>query len=390
MIYLLYVASGYLIITSFILLRNRQNFTSLSPAERITFTAESPKVSLCIPARNEESNIRRCVETALDQRYPHLEVLVLDDQSTDKTGAILSSLKQNHPRSENLVLLKGKPKPADWLGKPWACQQLAEAAEGEILIFADADTWFEKQTVGRVVRTMGRDVVDMVTVWPRQVLGSFWEKMLIPLVYYALLSLLPVHYVFRAPRWMPPFLYSRVTPLFAAACGQFMAFKANSYHKIGGHQSVKSQVVEDVALAKKIKSAGLSMRMYYGSRAVGCRMYRSEKEIREGFRKNFLAGFGYRLPFFGLMGLLHLLVYVYPFVMLAWAISAGSVAIFMWAGIPVLLILAHRFLLARWFGWNPLYGLLHPVSVLWFQLLAVISAKDYLGDSSVTWKGRSI
>lgn len=390
MIYLLYIATGYLILTSFILLRNRLNFTSLSRAGGLRFTDDSHKVSICIPARNEERNIKKCVESALNQSYPNMEVLVLDDNSTDQTGDILSSIKRNHSNASNLICLKGKPKPDDWLGKPWACQQLAEAADGDILIFADADTWFTKETVGQVVRTMGRDVVDMLTVWPRQELASFWEKMLIPLVYYALLSLLPVHYVSRAPRWMPSFLHKKYAPLFAAACGQFMAFKAKAYHNIGGHQSVKNNIVDDVGLAKEIKTAGLSMRMYYGSRAIACRMYRSEKEIRDGFRKNFLAGFGYNLFLFVLMGVLHLLVYVCPFITFFWALMMGSPRLLIWSAIPVALILFHRFLLARWFGWNFIYGIVHPVSVLWFQVLGFISARDYLIDNRTTWKGRPV
>lgn len=390
MIYLLYIATGYLVITSVILLRNRLHFSALSSPKESRYLADAPRISICIPARNEERNIQKCITSALDQDYPNLEVLVLDDHSTDNTGEILSSIKGNHPRRNRLTLLQGNPKPDDWLGKPWACQQLGEAAEGDILVFADADTWFERQTAARVVRTMGRDVVDMLTVWPRQQLGSFWEKMLIPLVYYALLSLLPVQYVYRKPRWMPTFLKKKFAPLFAAACGQFMAFKKKVYDKIGGHQSVKSEVLDDVKLAKRIKSAGFTMRMYYGSKAVACRMYRSEEEIRGGFRKNFLAGFGYNLPVFILTGLLHVIVFLVPAIILPISVTMGNTMLLIWSAMPVALMLIHRFLMARWFGWQARYGLLHPVSVLWFQWLSLIVISDYLNDRDVQWKGREL
>ncbi|MDZ7694165.1 MAG: glycosyltransferase family 2 protein [Balneolaceae bacterium] len=390
MIYLMYVACGYLLLTSVILLRNRLNFTSLSNAEPFRFVDDSRKVSICVPARNEERNIEQCIRSALNQTYPNLEVLVLDDHSTDRTSPILQELKKNHPNGDKLILLKGKPKPDDWLGKPWACQQLGEAAEGHILIFADADTWFEKDTVARVVRTMGRDVVDMLTVWPRQKLKSFWEKMLIPLVYYALFSLLPVHYVYRAPRWMPSFLRQKFGPLFVAACGQFMVFKEKTYRAIGGHQSVKQKVVDDVKLAKKIKSAGFKMRMYYGSDSVACRMYRSHKEIKNGFRKNFLAGFGYNLFLFLLMGLLHLAVYVLPTFTFIWSLANLNYSLVAWSLLPILLMLFHRFLTARWFGWNPAWGLLHPISVLWFEWLGFLTVRDYLTNKHTTWKSREI
>ncbi|MDR8391820.1 glycosyltransferase family 2 protein [Aliifodinibius sp. S!AR15-10] len=371
-------------------MRNRLNFTSLSPAGETRFTDDSPKVSICVPARNEEQNIERSIRSALNQKYEKVEVLVLDDHSTDDTGEILASLKQDQSISDRLVLLRGKPKPDDWLGKPWACQQLGEAADGDIIIFADADTWFDSDTAGRVVRTMGRDVLDMLTVWPRQVLGTFWEKMLIPLVYYALLSLLPVHYVFRSPRWMPPFLWDKFSPLFAAACGQFIAFKRAAYQEVGGHQSVKQKVVDDVELAKKIKLKSYSMRMYYGSQAISCRMYRSNSEIWQGFRKNFLAGFGNNLFLFGLMGLIHLIVYIIPPVLFIGALFSAATGILAWSASAIFLAFSHRFLMARWFAWSYWYGFLHPFSVLWFQVLGITAVKDYLTKTKTEWKGRPV
>ncbi|MDX1619076.1 MAG: glycosyltransferase family 2 protein, partial [Balneolaceae bacterium] len=282
MTYLLYFSIVFLAFATLILLRNRFNFTPLRTAadSSRTFTDQSPRVSICIPARNEEDTIERCVESALNQTYPNVEVLVMDDRSTDRTGPILSALAEHHPY--RFRPFRSLPKPDDWMGKSWACHQLAGKANGDILIFIDADTWLARETAARVVRTMGHDVVDFLTVWPRQILKSFWERMLIPLMYYALISLLPVHYVYRAPRWMPPVLRKRFLPYFTAACGQFMAFKRDAYRAIGGHESVKSEVVEDVALARKIRKSGFDMRMYYGSGSVACRMYRSGSDIRSG------------------------------------------------------------------------------------------------------------
>ncbi len=149
-------------------------------------------------------------------------------------------------------------------------------------------------------------------------------------------------------------------------------------------------MVDDVALAKRVKSAGFTMRMYYGSRAVACRMYHTEKEIREGFRKNFLAGFGYNLPLFIMAGLLHLVAYLVPPIIFPIAIITGSLQLLLWSAIPVALMLLHRFLMARWFGWQVRYGFLHPVSVLWFQWLGVTVIRDYLNDRAVQWKGREL
>lgn len=388
MIYLLYIAAGYLFVTSWIYFLNRKDFGPLLPAQKNTFDEQAPYVSICIPARNEEDVIRRCLESALIQNYPNFEVLVLDDESSDRTPQILQELKNSRPHT--LKTLQGKPKPKDWLGKPWACQQLAEEASGSILIFIDADTWLDKNMVPNIVRTMGHDVIDFLTIWPKQQLVTFWEKTVIPLVYYALLTLLPARYVYKTPAWIPEMLKPIVSPLFAAACGQCMAFKKIAYQSIGGHESVKDEVVEDVALAKKVKERGLKMKMYHGDSSISCRMYTSRDELKEGFSKNFLAGFNYNIPAFLLMAVLHLVVFVLPFIVLPVGIIAQNLALSLLSGFCISVILIHRIILARWFEWKSRYALLHPIAVLWFQKLGAELVFNRLSGKKSSWKGRSV
>lgn len=385
---LLYIALGYLAITTAILLLNRKDFRPLLPAHKNIYEQEVPLVSICIPARNEEAVIERCVRSALRQNYPNLEVLVLDDESTDRTADILQHIKGE--TSIPLVLPNSKPKPHNWLGKPWACQQLADHARGNILLFIDADTWLEKNMVAKVVRTMGHDVIDFLTVWPQQQLNSFWEKTILPLVYYALLTLLPSRFVHKAPKWIPKILEPLVRPMFAAACGQCMAFKRSAYESINGHFSVKDQVVEDVALARRIKKAGLSMKMYHGQSSISCRMYTSAQEIRDGFSKNFLAGFDHNIPLFAMMALLHLVVFVLPFILLPIALLKGYWLVALLSGLAVVFVISHRLLLAAWFNWSYLYSFLHPLGVLWFQKLGLASVVSYYRGESSTWKGRKV
>ena len=388
MIYLLYIALGYLAVTTFVMLWNRKTFSTLRSLENYVLPTDTPKVSICIPARNEEHNIERCIRSALNQKYPELEVLVLDDESTDDTTRILYDLKEEYPYE--LILLSGKPKPEDWLGKPWACQQLGEAASGDIIIFIDADVWLHPNTITRTVRTMGGDVLDFLTVWPQQKLESFWEKTVVPLVYYALTTLLPFAYVKKSPKWIPTRLREESAPLFAAACGQFMAFKRSAYDKIGGHQSVKNKIVEDVELAKNIKAKGLIMDMYNGIGSVHCRMYQSQDELFEGFRKNFLAGFGYNIPLFIGMGLLHVIVFVLPYLSLAYGLLTDTTLISILSALVILIVLLQRILLSKWFNWNPLYSLTHVLGVGWFQRLGITSLQDYFGNEKASWKGREV
>lgn len=388
MIYLLYIAAGYLLITSFIFFLNRRDFKPLLPAPKNIYDDRAPLVSICIPARNEETVIKRCVESVLKQDYPNLEVVVLDDESTDNTPYILEQLNRVHENS--LKVIMGKPKPNNWLGKPWACQQLADEARGNILVFIDADTWLEKESISKMVRTMGHDVIDFLTLWPQQRLETFWEKNVIPLVYYALLTLLPSRYVYKAPKWVPEIFRPAVAPLFAAACGQCMVFKRAAYEAIGGHESVKDKVVEDVALAKRIKQKGFRMKMYHGEDAISCRMYTSQKELKEGFGKNFLAGFNYNIPLFVLVALLHIIVFIIPFFALPAGILLNDLLGTLLSGFCILIIIFHRMLLAAWFDWDLSPALLHPVGVLWFQKLGIELIKKYVTGEQNNWKGRII
>src|SRR5690625_1487024 len=164
--------------------------------------------------------------------------------------------------------------------------------------------------------------------------------------------------------------------LFAAACGRFMAFKRQSYQRIGGHQSVKNIAVGELALAKNMKYAGYSMNMYHGDETVSCRMYRSAGELWEGLRNKFLAGFGHNIFLFAGMGLLHAIAFLVPVLSLTLFLAAHNTLLLL-ALAAVLLMLLQRAIINRWFHWNLFYALLHPLGVAWFQLLGFQVLKDY-------------
>ena len=376
----------YLLVTSIILIRNRFDLTPLPPASESS--SQTKKISVCIPARNEEQVIGNLLESVVNQDYENLEVLVLDDRSTDKTAEIVQSFTENYP--ELVRLISGEEKPKKWLGKPWACQQLANRASGDYLLFLDADTTLRPGMLKRITTAFSRDSLQMVTVWPQQQLDSFWERTVIPLIYYALVTLLPAIYVYRKPRWMPAFVYNQFSSSFAAACGQCLAFTKEAYVEIGGHQTVKNDIVEDVELAKAVKSRGLTMRMYQGVSSISCRMYRSQKELFEGLRKNFLAGFGYSIPRFITAAILHVVVFVVPFFSVFYAVINTAAPLFFLSVSSLTIILLHRLILAIWFRWNPIYGFLHPIGVLWFQWLGLVKLWDHFTGKKISWKGRNV
>lgn len=376
----------FLLLTSVVLLRNRIEFSSL--ASEKGQPDDQPLISICVPARNEEKNIGRLLSTIADQSYSNIELLVLDDFSTDATPEIIARFQNVY--DGNLICVSAVEKPTEWLGKPWACQQLADHANGTHLLFLDADTALYPDMVKQTVNAFSTHNLDMITVWPDQELKSFWEKTVVPLIYYALVTFLPAIYVYRSPRWVPGILRKKIDPKFAAACGQCIGFTKEAYQMIGCHKAVKEEVVEDVALAKRAKSIGLTLRMFTGINSIRCRMYRSEQEIFNGLRKNFFAGFDRSLPFFVLMGLIHLIVFVLPFIVLPYSFYLQSPALTFISIGSITLILLHRFILAIWFRWNPLYGFLHPLGVLWFQRLGFSSILDHLMGRKVMWKNRKV
>lgn len=376
---LLIVASSYLLYTVVVFVRNLFEFRSLIDTSETT--DDQSLVSICIPARNEEYVIERCVKSALDQNYNNFEVLVLDDNSTDNTPDILANLSKQY---SSLKILEGYSKPGDWLGKPWACHQLSEQAMGDVLIFIDADVWLERTAIARSVNALKDS--DAITVWPKQEIQTFWEKLIIPMIYYGLYSLLPAKYVEENPKWVPAPFRKRIGVQFAAACGQFIGFNRYAYDRIGGHSSVKNQVVEDVELAKVIKRQDLKITMYDGLNTVNCRMYRSHHEIFEGLRKNFFVGFGRNTILFLFMSVMQFIVYIAPVFILFFGDTHQRI----YAAAILGTILLQRWILDLRFKWNPVMSFLQPLTILWFEVLGIRCLWDHYTGKKAQWKGREV
>ena len=167
-----------------------------------------PRVSVLVPARNEEANIGDCVRSLLSQDYPDFEVIVLDDGSRDRTGEILAELAARDPR---LRVIAGRELPAGWLGKHWACQQLGEAADGELLLFTDADTRHGPRSLWNGAAASLAQGADLLTAFPRQEVVTWSEKLVVPFFPWSLLSFLPLALAYRVR-----------SPAFCAAIGQYM------------------------------------------------------------------------------------------------------------------------------------------------------------------------
>ncbi|HWR01048.1 MAG TPA: glycosyltransferase family 2 protein [Chlorobaculum sp.] len=368
---------GSLLVFLGIVLKNLVDFPDL-PAGRKDDASE-PMVSMLVPARNEELNIAACVSSLLAQEYRNFEVIVLDDQSTDGTLPALRKLA-NGPAGSRLRILEGTPLPDRWHGKAWACQQLADKASGDLLLFTDADTRHRPDALRRAVEAIDASGGDMLSLTPAQDIRSFWEMLIVPLVYHILFSYLPIGMVWKSR-----------SPAFCYAIGQFILFRREAYARIGGHRSVRSNLVEDVWLCKMVKRAGGRVVAFNGTDAVSCRMYRGLGEVWNGFSKNLFAGLGNNsLGLFALMTLV-VLFYIAPYGFVISALLQGerSPELFWLPLVQIVLAICIRIIIAVKFR-QPLWpGLLHVVSQVMLLLIALNSFRLSTFGSGPEWKGRS-
>ncbi len=338
----------------------------------------SPGVSILIPARDEAEQIAATVTALLQQCYPNFEVLLLDDQSTDGTATVATAAAADDRRFRALA---GQPLPRGWTGKNWACHQLAAAAQHELLLFTDADVQWQPGALAAVVAMQEQQRADLLTVWPTQVTVSWAERLVVPLMGFAVWAYLPIALVHRTPH-----------PVAAAANGQCMLFRRSAYMASGGHAAIRAQVLDDMRLAQRIKAEGNQLRMADAAGLIRCRMYRDWPETTLGYAKNILAGHGNSVRLLLLSTLLHLLIFVGPWLWLGtellWPGGTGAV----WPLWPLLLIglgWLVRALTAHATGQRVQDALLMPLSVLLMSHIALQAIRwHYQGGPR--WKGRQL
>ncbi|MCS7193601.1 MAG: glycosyltransferase [Meiothermus sp.] len=350
---LLYAVLLWLGLKLLVLLVNLFSFPVLRGGQDGPF----PEVSLLVPVRNEAHNLRKTLPGLLRQEVG--EVLLLDDGSTDGTAGVVETLARGDRR---VRLIPGRPKPEGWVGKAWACHQLAQVARGEVLIFTDADVCWREGGVGAVLDFMRREGAGLVSVYPRQVTPTLLERVLLPLIDDVLLCYLPY------PLVRTPF------PQAAAANGQVMAFQREAYCVVGGHAAVRGEVLEDVRLAQRAKARGVRLAVALGDGWVSVRMYRSYAEVVEGLGKN-LIEFHARSRWLLLLSYLaHLLAYT-----LCWPLALVD-PLWLWVGGMGFL---ERVMLGLKTGRDGWEFLLVPLAPL-------LSAPIYWRSAQrrYTWKGR--
>lgn len=231
----------------------------------------SPFVSVCVPARNEERDLGACLDSLLKQDYPQFEVIAVDDNSTDSTADIIRNREANH---SNLVFLSGKTLPQDWFGKPYALHQASQSARGEYLLFTDADPVFRPFALTSAMHYMIKNELDVLTLMPGAVFGSFWERAIQPVVFGFIGLLTRFKKINSADHKN------------SMGIGAFILIKRQVYDRIGGHEGVKQKIVEDIELVKNAKRGGFKIAIADGKDIFSIRMYHSLQEIWQGWKKN--------------------------------------------------------------------------------------------------------
>lgn len=234
---------------------------------------DPPFLSVIIPARNEETNIERCLQSLINQSYPadKFKIIVVDDHSSDLTAFLVQNLMTKHP---HIQLVQADELPPGWTGKNNACWKGVKFAEGPWYCFMDADISAEPELLKTAVNFAEEKRIDMLSINPFQELVSFSERLFLPAVFISIASSMNFSHVNDPSR--PE----------ALANGQFILFKRKVYEAIGGHDGVRNEIMEDIALARVVKESGFRLYWIFGDELIRTRMYQNLAQIWEGFSKN--------------------------------------------------------------------------------------------------------
>lgn len=336
----------------------------------------APLVSVLIPARDEGANIASCLESLQRQDYPNFEILVLDDNSSDDTAAIVRRIASGDNR---IRLINGKPLPKGWAGKPFACHQLAGEARGDWFLFTDADTTHAPHMLRSVLSLALELKTSLLSGFPRQLANSLPQKIATPVWYFIIMS------------WFPMWLFQRSRkPKVSIAIGQFLFFPRDEYRRIGGHEAVKSRVLEDIWLGIETnRHGGLHMAVDLSS-VVSCNMYRNLGDTWKGLARSI-----YSVALLSPAALVGLIIAAYLLFLSPFYTLWNELFVFptpsAWRNViifQVSVIMAMRWLVDSHFR-NPLIStLMHPLGFSFLILDVIYALSCRILGTGIQWKDR--
>ena len=339
----------------------------------------NPKVSVILPARNEENFIKQCLNSLLDQDYENYEIVTIDDSSEDDTGKIINEYAKKNSR---IVFVNAKPKPDDWMGKNWACMEGYKKATGELLLFTDSDTCHSRNTISLAVSHLFSQNLDALTVSPKMRCLDIWTKITLPMLSTFL------HTRFSALNVNNP---NKKTAYFF---GSFYIIRRNVYESIGRHDGVKHEIVEDGALGKKVKERGYKLRMVRGDHLIDAVWARDFSSLWQGLKRLMVPMYlqNNRIAIGIFFAVLFLLFMPFPimiysifffqmtnsFLLLLVGALSASILIYLAAIVEVRILHLNfsNIILCPAGGFIVAFGFLN----------GILSAKS---DNAITWKGRN-
>jgi chlorobactene glucosyltransferase len=341
-----------------------------------SFLTENPLVSILIPARNEKKNIGRCLRSLSRQNYSNIEILVLDDSSDDNTADIIKDWSKKDSR---IKYLKGKPLPKKWKGKSYACQQLADKANGKYLIFTDADTLHFPDSVSSSLAALISNDLDALSVFPKQVMVTIHEKMVIVFINLAVMALMPLVLVKKIRN-----------PKFSIANGQFILFKRDTYKSIGGHENIRKDIIEDVAISKQVKKCGFKFMVFDGRSSIYCRMYGGFREVVIGFSKFIFSAMSYSITKLVIVISMVIALFFAPVLILPGAyLFSWPLAININLLIQISIIFIIRVVIAFRFKERIIDIIFHPLSMFYIIALSINSVYQAKYGRGIYWKDRT-
>jgi chlorobactene glucosyltransferase len=343
--------------------------TRLRPAAPAVASAAAGRVSVVIAARNEEADLGPTLDALLQQDYPDLEIVVVEGSSTDGTRAIVDSYGPRVRRIDEPTL------PAGWVGKNWACWTGAAATTGDWLLFLDADVRLASSAIRTIVTWSEQEQADLTSVGPHVAMVGFWERVVLPFYVQVVLT------YFRTPRMHRP--GSRA----AMANGQCWLTRRATYFARGGHAAVAGRVLEDVAIARRYRAAGGTLRFAWTPELGETRMYSNRHEMFEGLLKN-VHGLDFsaaRMVGFlaGLIGL-----FLLPLGLLPLGLAVGNLALTAMGAVLYVALFGKHAAFNAGIGAPVAYGLLFPLAVAWYVVLVSTSLVRGIRRQPVAWKGR--
>ena len=338
---------------------------------------EKMLISVLIPARNEEDKIVSCLQSLICQTYVNLEIIVLNDNSSDATAQIVHQFAKNDSR---VRLINGEELPLGWGGKNWACHQLCIAASGEYILFVDADTIFEENTIESAVQESIDNDVDLLTLIPKRSTSTILETAMFPFMNWAIFSWLPIKIA-----------HSLNNSYLSATFGQFMLFKKDAYIKIGGHKKLRDNAIDDFQLGRFIKKSKLKWMLLDGTDMVESLPYTNKRDAMNGISRSVFPALNYSVTTLLVFSIVLVCITFIPLITVGYGLMGTFTDSEYWtiSVFSLFVILISWTLTCRRFNYSLLIVPFFPICVLVMLVVAYHSMLATIFKTTV-WKGRNL